>query len=65
MSSQTAPMTTRPVITDFHWSGTPATDRPMRRVLMRKAPMTVPTMLPSPPDRDVPPMTAAAMASSS
>ena len=37
----------------------------MRRVLMRKAPMIVPTTLPSPPEREVPPMTAAAIASSS
>ena len=58
-------MTTRPVTTIFHWSGTPVIERPMVRVLMMNAPITVPTTLPSPPLSEVPPMTAAAIASSS
>ena len=39
--------------------------RPLVSVLMMKAPMTVPRIDPSPPLSDVPPMTAAAIASSS
>ena len=52
-------------MTSLYWSWTPMIERPIVSVLMMKAPMMVPLMDPSPPDSDVPPMTAAAMASSS
>ena len=43
----------------------PSSTSPVRTSAMIKVPRKVPRMLPTPPDMAVPPMTAAAMASSS
>ena len=58
-------MTMPPVTTICHSWGTERMRRPFVSMLMMNAPMTVPRMVPSPPVSEVPPMTAAAMASSS
>ena len=44
---------------------TPIMTRPSERMPMTKAPMMVPPIVPRPPDIEVPPRTAAAMALSS
>ena len=54
-----------PVVTICHSCGTDRMRRPFVSVLMMKAPMMVPRIVPSPPDIDVPPITTAAIASSS
>ena len=56
---------TRPTATDCHSCGTEMIRRPLVSTAMMSAPMTVPMMEPLPPWSDVPPMTTAAMASSS
>ena len=48
-----------------HSCGTDMIRRPLVSVLMMNAPMIVPRIVPSPPLNDVPPMTTAAIASSS
>ena len=58
-------MTILPVTTVCHSWGTERMRSPFVRVLMMNAPMAVPRIEPSPPESDVPPITAAAMASSS
>src|SRR5207249_5077208 len=65
MSRYTATMTMPPVTTVCHSCGTERIRRPFVSVLMMNAPMTVPRIEPSPPESDVPPITAAAIASSS
>ena len=54
-----------PVTTICHSCGTDRIRRPLVSMLMMNAPMMVPRIVPSPPLSDVPPMTTAAMASSS
>ena len=54
-----------PVTTVCHSWATERIRRPLVSTLMISAPMIVPRMVPRPPLRDVPPMTTAAMASSS
>ena len=43
---------------------TPLMFNPLRRMPITNAPITVPEIVPMPPDSEVPPMTAAAIASS-
>ena len=54
-----------PVTMICHSCATDMMRRPLVSTLMMKAPMIVPRMVPTPPDSEVPPMTTAAMASSS
>ena len=55
----------RPRITRYHVASTPAICRPALRVARRSAASAVPTTVPRPPNRLVPPRTAAAMACNS
>src|SRR5690606_38151657 len=64
-STTTATMITRPLITICQNELTPIITNPSERMPITKAPMIVPPMVPRPPDMDVPPRTAAAMAFSS
>ena len=56
LSSRTAPMTTAPVRNVCHGACRPQAERPVYRTDMMNTPMSVPTMVPEPPDMDVPPM---------
>ena len=58
-------MMTRPLITICQNELTPIITRPSDRMPMTKAPTIVPPIVPRPPDIEVPPSTAAAMALSS
>src|SRR5690606_6875152 len=65
ISAYTARTTMAPMTTFCHSWGMDRIRKPLTSTLMMKAPMTVPRMLPVPPLKEVPPMTTAAMASSS
>ena len=54
-----------PTTTDCHSWGTAMTRRPFVSTAMMSAPITVPTIEPLPPCSEVPPITTAAIASSS
>jgi len=58
-------MITAPITVCWTNEETPSRLSPLRKTPMIKAPMRVPRMCPSPPSRLVPPITVAAMASSS
>src|SRR5262249_13717624 len=64
-SSSTAPRMTAPNTTSWRNGVTPVRFMPFLMTAMMKAPMSVPNILPSPPERLVPPTTTAAMAYSS
>ena len=49
-------MTTTPVRNVCHGACRPQEDRPFFRTDMMNTPMSVPTIVPEPPDMDVPPM---------
>ena len=65
MSAQTARMMITPVTTVCHSWATDMIRKPFVSTLMMNAPMIVPRMVPEPPLSDVPPITTAAIASSS
>src|SRR5262245_15983121 len=65
MSAYTARMMITPVTTVCHSCATDRMRRPLVSTLMMNAPMMVPSIVPAPPLSDVPPMTTAAIASSS
>ncbi len=54
-----------PVTTNCHSCATDIIRKPLISTLMMNAPMIVPRIVPVPPLNDVPPMTTAAIASSS
>ena len=56
MHKRTAPMTTTPVRNVCHGACRPQEDRPFFSTDMMNTPMSVPTIVPEPPDMDVPPM---------
>ena len=65
MSTSTAPTITAPMTICWRNDETPSRFRPLRSTPMISAPTSVPASVPSPPIRLVPPITVAAMASSS
>src|SRR6185503_19618393 len=65
VSSSTATTMTPPITICWRNDDTPSRFRPLRSTPMISAPTSVPASVPSPPIRLVPPITVAAMASSS